>query len=266
MVTVGPRVQQTIDDGLVKEETGVHASRNRLQTTTLLNTIEEHAFDACIGGARRDEEKARAKERFFSHRDDFGQWDPKDRLEDYFMDQSIQEPPQEVEDGVVVVLEIAQLVGEDRLVEEAAAAAAQIDHLVIEMVLQMMTIVDHAMEGTGAVVGEPMVVEVLRRSSGVSPQRSAGTGQTGSTTTRDGEPAWDQAPSRRPRSRDARHTTAGTVLLITCPRNLAATARGHRAVLVVVSRTCPSRTSRRRVTRTASSIRRSWVTSRNVPV
>ena len=72
-------VQQTIDDGLVKEETGVHASRNRLQTTTLLNTIEEHAFDACIGGARRDEEKARAKERFFSHRDDFGQWDPKNQ-------------------------------------------------------------------------------------------------------------------------------------------------------------------------------------------
>lgn len=72
-------VQQSIDDGLVQEESGVHASRNRLQTTTLLHTIESNAFDACLGGARRDEEKARAKERFFSHRDDFGQWDPKNQ-------------------------------------------------------------------------------------------------------------------------------------------------------------------------------------------
>lgn len=72
-------VQETIDSGRVKEESGVHASRNRLQTVTLLDTIEAHAFDACIGGARRDEEKARAKERFFSHRDDFGQWDPKNQ-------------------------------------------------------------------------------------------------------------------------------------------------------------------------------------------
>ena len=72
-------VQETIDAGRVQEESGVHASRNRLQTTTLLDTIEAHGFDACIGGARRDEEKARAKERFFSHRDDFGQWDPKNQ-------------------------------------------------------------------------------------------------------------------------------------------------------------------------------------------
>ena len=70
-------VQATIDAGRVREETGAQASRNRLQTTTLLDTIEEGKYDACIGGARRDEEKARAKERFFSHRDDFGQWDPK---------------------------------------------------------------------------------------------------------------------------------------------------------------------------------------------
>ena len=72
-------VQQSIDDGRVAEERGKNASRNALQTTTLLDTIESHQFDACMGGARRDEEKARAKERFFSHRDDFGQWDPKNQ-------------------------------------------------------------------------------------------------------------------------------------------------------------------------------------------
>src|SRR5690606_6884563 len=72
-------VQRSIDQGRVREETGKNASRNALQTTTLLDTIEENGFDACMGGARRDEEKARAKERFFSHRDDFGQWDPKNQ-------------------------------------------------------------------------------------------------------------------------------------------------------------------------------------------
>ena len=72
-------VQKSIDEGRVREETGKNASRNALQTTTLLDTIEEGGFDACMGGARRDEEKARAKERFFSHRDDFGQWDPKNQ-------------------------------------------------------------------------------------------------------------------------------------------------------------------------------------------
>lgn len=72
-------VQASIDKGAVKEETGKNASRNALQTVTLLDTIEEHQIDAAIGGARRDEEKARAKERFFSHRDDFGQWDPKNQ-------------------------------------------------------------------------------------------------------------------------------------------------------------------------------------------
>ena len=71
------RVQDDIDAGLVREETGRYASRNALQTTTLLNTIEKHKFDACLGGARRDEEKARAKERIFSVRDDFGQWNEK---------------------------------------------------------------------------------------------------------------------------------------------------------------------------------------------
>jgi sulfate adenylyltransferase subunit 2 len=70
-------VQESIDSGRVVEETGPRASRNRLQTTTLLDAIAEHGFDACIGGARRDEERARAKERVFSFRDDFGQWDPK---------------------------------------------------------------------------------------------------------------------------------------------------------------------------------------------
>ena len=70
-------VQQSIDRGRVVDETGPRASRNRLQTTTLLDAIEEHGFDAAIGGARRDEERARAKERIFSFRDDFGQWDPK---------------------------------------------------------------------------------------------------------------------------------------------------------------------------------------------
>ena len=72
-------VQKSIDEGKSQEETGFYASRNSLQTVTLLDTIEEHRFDAAMGGARRDEEKARAKERFFSHRDDFGQWDPKNQ-------------------------------------------------------------------------------------------------------------------------------------------------------------------------------------------
>lgn len=72
-------VQKSIDEGRVREEKGLNASRNELQTTTLLDTIEEYQFDVCLGGARRDEEKARAKERFFSHRDDFGQWDPKNQ-------------------------------------------------------------------------------------------------------------------------------------------------------------------------------------------
>ncbi len=72
-------VQESIDNGRVAEERGVNASRIRLQTTTLLDTIEQYKFDACMGGARRDEEKARAKERFFSHRDEFGQWDPKNQ-------------------------------------------------------------------------------------------------------------------------------------------------------------------------------------------
>ena len=72
-------VQQSIDEGKVTEEKGINASRNKLQTTTLLDAIEEHKFDCAMGGARRDEEKARAKERFFSHRDDFGQWDPKNQ-------------------------------------------------------------------------------------------------------------------------------------------------------------------------------------------
>jgi sulfate adenylyltransferase subunit 2 len=70
-------VQKSIDDGKVVEQKGKNASRNALQTITLLDTIHAHGFDACIGGARRDEEKARAKERIFSVRDEFGQWDPK---------------------------------------------------------------------------------------------------------------------------------------------------------------------------------------------
>jgi len=72
-------VQESIDQGRVVEETGRRASRNRLQTTTLLDAIEEHQFDAAFGGARRDEEKARAKERVVSFRDEFGQWDPKNQ-------------------------------------------------------------------------------------------------------------------------------------------------------------------------------------------
>ena len=72
-------VQDSIDKGKVAKEEGLNASRNRLQITTLLDAIEEFNFDACLGGARRDEEKARAKERFFSHRDEFGQWDPRNQ-------------------------------------------------------------------------------------------------------------------------------------------------------------------------------------------
>ncbi len=72
-------VQDTIDQGKAVDETGVNASRNKLQTTTLLDGIESLKIDAAMGGGRRDEEKARAKERFFSHRDEFGQWDPKNQ-------------------------------------------------------------------------------------------------------------------------------------------------------------------------------------------
>jgi sulfate adenylyltransferase subunit 2 len=72
-------VQESIDAGRVVEEKGPSASRNKLQTVTLLDTIGKNQYDACLGGGRRDEEKARAKERFFSHRDDFGQWDPKNQ-------------------------------------------------------------------------------------------------------------------------------------------------------------------------------------------
>ena len=72
-------VQESIDAGQAVEEKGINASRNALQTVTLLDSLEKHKFDAAMGGARRDEEKARAKERFFSHRDDFGQWDPKNQ-------------------------------------------------------------------------------------------------------------------------------------------------------------------------------------------
>ncbi len=77
-------VQDSIDKGIVKEETGRYSSRNQLQTATLLDAIEEFGFDACIGGARRDEEKARAKERIFSVRDDFGQWDEKNQRPELF--------------------------------------------------------------------------------------------------------------------------------------------------------------------------------------
>jgi sulfate adenylyltransferase subunit 2 len=72
-------VQESIDAGRATEETGYNASRNRLQTVTLLDTLEKYRIDAALGGARRDEEKARAKERFFSHRDEFGQWNPKNQ-------------------------------------------------------------------------------------------------------------------------------------------------------------------------------------------
>ncbi len=72
-------VQDSIDSGRAVEEKGFNASRNKLQTITLLDGLEKHKFDAAMGGGRRDEEKARAKERFFSHRDEFGQWDPKNQ-------------------------------------------------------------------------------------------------------------------------------------------------------------------------------------------
>lgn len=72
-------VQDSIDQGKAVEEKGPNPSRNALQSITLLDAIEEHGFDGCLGGARRDEEKARAKERFFSHRDEFGQWEPKNQ-------------------------------------------------------------------------------------------------------------------------------------------------------------------------------------------
>lgn len=72
-------VEESIRQGRAVEEKGYYASRNKLQTVTLLDTLEQYKFDAALGGARRDEEKARAKERFFSHRDEFGQWDPKNQ-------------------------------------------------------------------------------------------------------------------------------------------------------------------------------------------
>ncbi|MFC3809472.1 sulfate adenylyltransferase subunit CysD [Lacihabitans lacunae] len=77
-------VEQSIKEGKVKEETGKYASRNALQTVTLLEAVETNKFDACLGGARRDEEKARAKERIFSVRDDFGQWDAKKQRPEMF--------------------------------------------------------------------------------------------------------------------------------------------------------------------------------------
>jgi sulfate adenylyltransferase subunit 2 len=77
-------VQALIDEGRVVEETGPRASRNRLQTAALLGAIEQHGFDCAFGGARRDEERARAKERVFSFRDDFGQWDPKNQRPELF--------------------------------------------------------------------------------------------------------------------------------------------------------------------------------------
>ena len=72
-------VQESIDEGKAVEEKGLNASRNGIQSITLMDAIEKHKFDVALGGARRDEEKARAKERFFSHRDEFGQWDPKNQ-------------------------------------------------------------------------------------------------------------------------------------------------------------------------------------------
>ena len=72
-------VQKSIDEGKIKEEKGYNASRNNLQTYVLLDELEKGKYDAALGGGRRDEEKARAKERFFSHRDEFGQWDPKNQ-------------------------------------------------------------------------------------------------------------------------------------------------------------------------------------------
>jgi len=78
------KVQDSINQGKVQEEKGRYASRNSLQTVTLLDAIEEFRFDVCIGGARRDEEKARAKERIFSVRDDFGQWDEKNQRPEFF--------------------------------------------------------------------------------------------------------------------------------------------------------------------------------------
>ena len=72
-------VQNSIDEGKVVEETGINASRNKAQSVTLLDAIEELRIDVAVGGGRRDEEKARAKERFFSHRNEFGQWDPKNQ-------------------------------------------------------------------------------------------------------------------------------------------------------------------------------------------
>ena len=73
------KVEDAIAEGLIKDEIGIGATRNELQIPVLLDAIDHHKFDACLGGARRDEEEARAKERFFSHRDDFGQWDPKNQ-------------------------------------------------------------------------------------------------------------------------------------------------------------------------------------------
>lgn len=77
-------VQESIDKGRVKEETGIGASRNKLQTVTLVDAIRENKLDALLGGGRRDEEKARAKERFFSHRNAFSQWDPKNQRPELF--------------------------------------------------------------------------------------------------------------------------------------------------------------------------------------
>ena len=88
-------VQDSIDQGRVTEETGPYASRNGLQTVTLLDALNEFKFEAALGGARRDEEKARAKERFFSHRDAFGQWDPKNQRPELWNIYNGQKKPKE---------------------------------------------------------------------------------------------------------------------------------------------------------------------------
>ena len=117
-------VQQSIDEGRVREDTGPRASRNPLQTVTLLDAIAEHRFDAVFGGARRDEERARAKERVVSHRDEFGQWDPKNQRPELWGIYNTAPPPRRAPAGVPAVeLDRARHLAVHRRAQGRAAAA-----------------------------------------------------------------------------------------------------------------------------------------------
>ena len=170
-------VQDSIDQGKVKEESGRYASRNQLQTTTLLDAIEEFKFDACIGGARRDEEKARAKERIFSVRDDFGQWDEKNQRPELFdmlngqieLGQNVRVFPEKIEIPSIYFAHTRATFLRDGLIWSADddVVYRDEDEEVIERIVRFRTVGD--MSCTAAVLSEASdissVVQEIRDSS-----------------------------------------------------------------------------------------------------